>query len=385
MTITIIFPEFIFAKAVCELQMAIEDLHELKEQEDAFGWEVEYDRGCRLLYWLFHPHTTSSSRSPARVLPRRKRWTLKHCYFANMGGIVRDASTLNQTALLTAHALVKCCIPNKHSPLGNFRLTKEEISDKSKADNLVKAVAALQILWLVVSIITRKAYDLPISLLEVCTVAFAALSVATYVANLAKPKDVDVPVILNNKKWNHTDDDEFSGLWGDSFFERSVRPTEQHGPLDRKQRIKNDMLRLQAQGTQHLTLTYALAVSTMCFGAIHCAAWQSYFPSQVERRLWQVASVLSSTLPLSNLLALFASNLIIGRKAHNIITTMKSLMNSPVEDPSESTREPDCSTDLTRVRVSWLNDKLWVEDLDGLQVRNLLQSNLDCEEWLTLL
>ena len=64
---------------------------------------------------------------------------------------------------------------------------------------------------------------------------------------------------------------------------------------------------------------------------------------------------------------------------------MKSLMNFPVEDPSESTREPDCSTDLTRVRVSWLNDRLWVEDLDGLQVSNLLQSNLNCEEWLTLL
>jgi len=338
MAITVIFPEFIFAKAVCELQMAIEDLHELKKQEDAFGWNVEYGRGCRLLYWLFRDRIASSSLPLPAVaasgikevnieVNKCKIWTLTHTYFANMGGIVVQRLEGKRVYLtqyapspdptpVTAHALAKCYVPNKHSLPDDFRLTQGEIMDKSKADNLLKTIAALQILWLIVSVITRKVYRLPISLLEVCTVAFAALAVATYVANLAKPKDVDVPVILNNKNWNHNDDDGFSGLWGDSFFARSVNPTEQHGPSVWKPRIKNDMLRLQAHGTQHLTLMYALALSTMCFGAIHCAAWQNYFPSQIERRLWQVASVVSSTLPLTNLLALFTSNIIMGRKAH---------------------------------------------------------------------
>ena len=45
----IVFPEFIFAKALCELQMAVEDLHDLSLQQEAFEWEVEYGRGCQLV------------------------------------------------------------------------------------------------------------------------------------------------------------------------------------------------------------------------------------------------------------------------------------------------------------------------------------------------
>jgi len=389
MAITVIFPEFIFAKAVCELQMAIEDLHELKKQEDAFGWDVDYGRGCRLLYWLFHSRTPSSSLPLPAVaasgieevnieVDRDKKWTLTHSYFANMGGIiVREPSDepyiIRDYTPVTAHALTTCCIPNKHG-LGDLCLTKEEILDKSKADNLLKTVAALQILWLIVSVITRKVYNLPISLLEVCTVAFAALAVATYIANLAKPKDVDVPITLISKSRH---EDSFYRN-GESFFARTVRPTKvQVVPTISKPRIKNDMLRLQSHGTQYVTLTYALAMSTMCFGAIHCGAWQSYFPSQVERRLWQVASVLSSTLPLINLLVVSTSNLMLGRQAHKIIATTKSLMESLKRRSSEPTAEPVPRTNLTRIKLWSEHGKLWVERDGRDGVRSVSRLLLD--------
>ncbi|KAH6868511.1 hypothetical protein BKA58DRAFT_387032 [Alternaria rosae] len=359
MAVTVIFPEFIFAKAVCELQMAIEDLHKLKQQEVAFGWKVEYGRGCRLLYRIYHPHKTSLSRPPSELLSWSKTWTLTHSYFANMGGIVGDPGS-NRYALVTAHALVECCVPRKHKPLGNLRLTKEDILDKSKADDLLKTVAALQILWLIVSVITRKVYDLPISLLEVCTVAFATLSITTYVANLAKPKDVDVPVVLYDSV-THSNDMNLLDLCGDSFFKQISRPTEQHGASPKKPRIKNDMLRLQAHGTQHVTLMYALAVSTMCFGAIHCAAWQNYFPSEVEMTLWQVASVLSSTLPLITLLTLIISNHMLGITAHKVIATMESFVEFPVKDASRPTQKPERGTNVTCVRLAWIVGDLWVE------------------------
>ena len=374
MIITIIFPEFIFAKAVCELQMAIEDLRELKNHEGLLGWEVEYGRGCRILYWLFHPHRTSSSRPPPAVtapgsIKSRKRWTLTHCYFANMGGMVFKASSDYDKYLpVTAHALVKFCVSNIQNLLAETLLdgtcpTQEEILDKSKADNLLKAVAALQILWLIMSVITRKMYGLPISLLEVCTVAFATLSVATYVANLEKPKDVDVPSLLH-ENYARIGNENILESCGESFFAQTVVSTGQSGPTSWRPRLRNDMLRLQAHGMQHLTLTYALAVSTVCFGAIHCAAWQNHFPSQVERRLWQIASVLSSTLPLTNLLAFFTSNVIMGRKAHKAITTIKSLMDSPVEASSEPTPEPDQHTNLTRVKFWWKDGNFFLRGLD---------------------
>ena len=365
MAVTVIFPEFIFAKAVCELQMAVEDLHDLKKQEDAFGWDVEYGWVCRLLYWLFQSRVISSSRSLPAVaasgikevnieVETSKTWTLTHSYFANMGGIVQKPTEREPSGNrrpVTAHALAKCCVPNKHNLLGHFWLTKEDILDKSKADNLLKTVAAIQILWLIVSVITRKVYNLPISLLEVCTAAFAALAIATYVANLAKPKDVDVPITIINE--NHHEDDFYRN--GESFFARTIRPSKEHDAIYWRRRIENDLLRLQSHGTQYVTLTYALAVSTMCFGAIHCSAWQSYFPSQAERRLWQVASVMSSTLPLTNLLVMGISNLILGRQARKVIVTTELLMQSLMRTSSGSTSEPDRRTNRKLL-------KLWTED-----------------------
>ncbi|ORY10060.1 hypothetical protein BCR34DRAFT_444635, partial [Clohesyomyces aquaticus] len=65
-----------------------------------------------------------------------------------------------------------------------------DIKDRSKADWLAKSVAIAQIDWLVVSVLARKALSLTISPLEVCTVAFAILATATWLANWYKPKDI---------------------------------------------------------------------------------------------------------------------------------------------------------------------------------------------------
>ena len=41
---------------------------------------------------------------------------------------------------------------------------------------------------------------------------------------------------------------------------------------------------------------------------------------------------------------------------------MESLMESPVEGLGGTAREPDCSTSLKRVRLSWINDELCTEE-----------------------
>jgi hypothetical protein len=90
---------------------------------------------------------------------------------------------------LTAHQIVNYCFPGGHDLLGeDFHISEQEILDKSKTDWLVKALATVQIFWLLASVITRLVLDLLISQLEVCTAAFATLAVFTYAANWIKPK-----------------------------------------------------------------------------------------------------------------------------------------------------------------------------------------------------
>ena len=73
MALTILFPEFIFSKAVSELKMAIDDLHDMHElhalKKTAKGedleWTVEYDgTSAATLYKIFHYFDKSECNPP---------------------------------------------------------------------------------------------------------------------------------------------------------------------------------------------------------------------------------------------------------------------------------------------------------------------------------
>jgi hypothetical protein len=392
MGITLIFPEFTFAKAVCELQMAVEDLHELSLRQDVFDWEVEYGWGCRLLHKLLRPQRPSSSRisittdakssiPTAEEQPETpcveqretqpagswdvvykggaKKWTLTHCYLANMGGlVVAPISTYAGSAYpstyplesFTAHCLVQCCLPTGCNPLsGDIRLSKEEIVDKCKADCLMKAVATLQILWLIVSVITRTCRGLPLSQLEICTVAFAAMAIVTYVTNWAKPKDVEIPFAIVNEDPQHSGSCKAFTMRGQSCITRAAKPSQlgQNGTS----RILNDSFRLQLHGTFFLTLSYALAFSTVGFGAIHCAAWPTDFPTHVEKLLWMVASVLATILPLSNMVLMGVTIKVLQRETRKLLRC--------IQRDSERTRHCSFTQSPTYDMVFWKDDGLW--------------------------
>jgi hypothetical protein len=97
---------------------------------------------------------------------------------------------------LTARRIVTCCLPGGHDPFGkDLHISEQDILDKSKADWLVKTLAAFQILWLLASVIIRIVRDLPVSQLEVYTSAFVTLAIFTSAAQKAKPKNINVSIL----------------------------------------------------------------------------------------------------------------------------------------------------------------------------------------------
>ncbi|KZP07721.1 hypothetical protein FIBSPDRAFT_841008, partial [Athelia psychrophila] len=68
--------------------------------------------------------------------------------------------------------------------------TAAEISHRSKGDALSKGVAIAQTLWFVVECIARRAERLPVTSLEVMTLAYMVMSVAMYAAWWDKPFNV---------------------------------------------------------------------------------------------------------------------------------------------------------------------------------------------------
>ncbi|KAK0433778.1 hypothetical protein EV421DRAFT_1718226, partial [Armillaria borealis] len=82
-----------------------------------------------------------------------------------------------------------------------------DIKDKSKGDGLSKMIVVLQISWFVVQCCARAARKLPITLLEMSTLAFAVLSIVSYAAWWEKPVNVLYHIRLEEKSSMDTDQD----------------------------------------------------------------------------------------------------------------------------------------------------------------------------------
>ncbi|TFK70504.1 hypothetical protein BDN72DRAFT_536481 [Pluteus cervinus] len=119
------------------------------------------------------------------------RWTRTHGYFAIMGGFSRKGSK----EVLHPPCLVKLLREGKID-VDDLRLTQEDIEDRSKGDVLSKGLVGLQTTWFIFECLARWQQDLPLTELEVVTVAFAVLNVFTYLFWWRKPLNVNRPAYV---------------------------------------------------------------------------------------------------------------------------------------------------------------------------------------------
>ena len=80
------------------------------------------------------------------------------------------------------------------------RITEKEIRDRSKGDVLSKGLVVIQTSWFILQCIARRIERLPITKLELVTLAFAALNFVTYALWWNKPLDVQCPVCVLKKQ-----------------------------------------------------------------------------------------------------------------------------------------------------------------------------------------
>lgn len=78
-------------------------------------------------------------------------------------------------------------------------INPDDIRDKSKSDGLAKALVILQASWMLIQTISRKIVHLPVSLLEVNTVAHVFCAFVIYVLWWKKPREVREPTVLQGE------------------------------------------------------------------------------------------------------------------------------------------------------------------------------------------
>ncbi|KAG1741709.1 hypothetical protein EDB19DRAFT_1850908, partial [Suillus lakei] len=124
-----------------------------------------------------------------------REWTLTHGFFAWMDGLMlyvndKPRATLKPDELLSLVREGSVDVPV---------IVEADIEDRSKGDALSKGIAVLQLAWFVLQLVVRYAQNLPMTLLEIDTLAVASLTSIAYCFWWKKPKDVGRPYAVHLK------------------------------------------------------------------------------------------------------------------------------------------------------------------------------------------
>lgn len=254
-------------------------------------------------------HRSSRSQETAETVPIYRRtvqtWTVVHSYHAQMGGLLylndespRDTMDCppDYYCLTAAKLTPRCCWQPTRHPLKHLVLDEKDIYDKSKADWFLKSIAMVQITWLSLSISFRGIAGLPITQLEIATIAFAVTAVFAYIANWWKPKDVSRPTILQPMGWCSVR--RLGAERTQSFIHLLWSPADaakRSRVVCDTERVKNDLVWVESDQRSIFVLA---ALSSLAFGGLHCLAWNFEFPTRIELICWRVASLTSAILPL---------------------------------------------------------------------------------------
>ena len=176
--------------------------------------------------------------------------------------------------------------------------TEAEIKDRGKSDWLAKSLVLIQTSWFVMQCIARAIEHLPVTHLEIVTLAYAAMNFVIYVFWWNKPLNVNRPVRVFRKS---DVEEPISELRRHDLNGLEVIATFIVGDQDDYVNLNHEdkVPRFWANSTENNAGIADLIVLGVgvCFGAIHCIAWHFSFPTHTELLIWRVSSVAITAIP----------------------------------------------------------------------------------------
>ncbi|KAJ9602090.1 hypothetical protein H2200_013450 [Cladophialophora chaetospira] len=253
-----------------------------------------------------------------------ERWTLRHAFYANMGGFRLQDKT-GRTFLVSAKH-INYLVRQKYIALPS--ITPLEINDRSKSDSLAKFLAIMQVGWLAVQVVARTIQNLETTLLEITTLSFIVCTIGTFIAWFRKPYDVQTFVLLNmpnhavgdiNLKFTQKDGTE-RDLLGQYIAEHRASNvvdgtgdllapynklaiiddglptftssfTDVYGHLWGRRPYDPDRIRNDRLPVMEKSVTLVCAVTTLAYAGLHIAGWNVPLVTNIEQLLWRISSL----------------------------------------------------------------------------------------------
>lgn len=186
--------------------------------------------------------------------------------------------------------------------------TEEEIQDRSKSDWLAKTVVIVQTLGFVTQCIARTIQGLPMTELEILTLAYTTLSFGIYIAWWNKPRNVERPIRVFQKPHRKRHQKKSWNWWAE--IGKAIIGTQDNW-VDLHQRKKVPKFYSGNPEIGSATFTDCLTLAAgVVFGAIHCIAWTFDVSSPTETFLWRISSAAITVLPVFLFLAYLGYSLL---------------------------------------------------------------------------
>ena len=189
--------------------------------------------------------------------------------------------------------------------------TEEEIKDRGKSDWLAKSLVLLQTSWFVTQCIARAIKHLPVTHLEIVTLAYAAMNFVIYIFWWNKPLNVNRPVRVFQKSEPSVTQHQVipraahSRIWELTWEEIGnvlgiiavyiVGGQDVDVDLSGEDRVP----RFWANSDNDAVIADFIVLGVgICFGAIHCISWGFPFPTHTELLVWRVSCVAITAIPI---------------------------------------------------------------------------------------
>jgi hypothetical protein len=176
--------------------------------------------------------------------------------------------------------------------------SEAELKDKGNADVLAKVIALIQTMWFVAQCIARGVQHLPLTEIEVVTLAYTTVNVFIYYFWWDKPKDVECPVrvykTLKAGPVKHMRKREWRSAGVAQVFEMIGEVV--GGAQDRSFLLSEEIqVPLFWSGNTgdaiETRAAFGASIIGIAFGATHFIAWNSELPSHIEFLLWRISCI----------------------------------------------------------------------------------------------
>ena len=181
-------------------------------------------------------------------------------------------------------------------------MSQNEILDQSKGDGCSKTITTVQLAYFVASLCARTARNLPISQLEILTLAFAVFAVLAYFALWNKPQGVNVPTTIQLDKLHEPMLRNATNMMGSVQSGDVKKPFTAEKLIARSEPEMDSVYMTIIRVTLPHEVFLAPAILTLIiagFAGFHFLAWDYEFPSTAEQVIWRVAAVTTLSSPFA--------------------------------------------------------------------------------------